>query len=130
MVGGLTDAKDWVVDKATAAGSWISDTASSAWSGITDFLSIDDGIVTKDGKVIQLSPDDNVYATKNMPTVVGDADAQRAMPSIPAPQPEFTDKNIIAAIQVLTEVLKGKNMSPEINIPDNSTVAFDQFRSA
>jgi len=130
VVGGLTDAKDWVVDKATAAGSWISDTASSAWSGITDFLSIDDGIVTKDGKVIQLSPDDNVYATKNMPTVVGDADAQRAMPSIPAPQPEFTDKNIIAAIQVLTEVLKGKNMSPEINIPDNSTVAFDQFRSA
>ena len=28
-------------------------------------LSIDDGIVTKDGKVIQLNPEDNVYAFKN-----------------------------------------------------------------
>ena len=65
-----------------------------------------------------------------MPTVVGDADAQRAMPSVPTPQAEFTDKGIIAAIQVLTEVLKSKNMSPEINIPDNSVVGFDQYRSA
>lgn len=30
-----------------------------------DMLSIDDGIVTKDGKVIQLNPEDNVYAFKN-----------------------------------------------------------------
>ena len=65
-----------------------------------------------------------------MPIVVGDADAQRAMPSVPTPRAEFTDKGIIAAIQVLTEVLKNKNMSPEISIPDNSTVGFDQYRSA
>lgn len=130
---GFKTAGDWVSDKATAAGDWIGDKASAAWDWITGNkpdAQIEDGIVTKDGKVIQLSPEDNVYATKNMPTVVGDADAQRAMPSIPAPQAEFTDKGIIAAIQVLTDVLKSKNMSPEINIPDNSTIAFDQFRSA
>lgn len=138
---GFSSAVDWVSDTASsawsatkegfsAAGDRISDTASSAWGGIKNFLSIDDGIITKDGKVIQLSPDDNVYATKNMPIVVGDADAQRAMPSVPTPQAEFTDKRIIAAIRDLTDVLKSKNMSPEINIPDNSTVGFDQYRSA
>lgn len=130
---GFKTAGDWISDKATAAGDWVGDKASAAWDWITGSkpdAQIEDGIVTKDGKVIQLSPEDNVYATKNMPTVVGDADAQRAMPSIPAPQAEFTDKGIIAAIQVLTDVLKSKNMSPEINIPDNSTIAFDQFRSA
>ena len=130
---GFKTAGDWISDKATATGDWVGDKASAAWDWITGNkpdAQIEDGIVTKDGKVIQLSPEDNVYATKNMPTVVGDADAQRAMPSIPAPQAEFTDKGIIAAIQVLTDVLKSKNMSPEINIPDNSTIAFDQFRSA
>ena len=130
---GFKTAGDWISDKATAAGDWVGDKASAAWSWITGSkpdAQIEDGIVTKDGKVIQLSPEDNVYATKNMPTVVGDADAQRAMPSVPTPQAEFTDKGIIAAIQVLTEVLKNKNMSPEISIPDNSTVGFDQYRSA
>lgn len=32
-----------------------------------DMFSIDDGIVTKDGKVIQLNPEDNVYAFKGTP---------------------------------------------------------------
>ena len=32
-----------------------------------DILSVDDGIVTKDGKVIQLNPEDNVYAFKGTP---------------------------------------------------------------
>lgn len=32
-----------------------------------DMFSIDDGIVTKDGKVIQLNPEDNVYAFKGAP---------------------------------------------------------------
>ena len=127
VTGALSGAWDATKEGLSAAGDWVSDAASG---GIKNFFSIDDGIITKDGKVIQLSPDDNVYATKNMPTVVGDADAQRAMPSIPTPQAEFTDKGIIAAIQVLTDVLKSKNMSPEINIPDNSTVGFDQYRSA
>ena len=130
---GFKTAGDWISDKATAAGDWVGDKASTAWDWITGNkpdAQIEDGIVTKEGKVIQLSPEDNVYATKNMPTVVGDADAQRAMPSVPTPQAEFTDKGIIAAIQVLTEVLKSKNMSPEINIPDNSVVGFDQYRSA
>lgn len=133
VTGALSGAWDATKEGFSAAGDWIGDKAASFWDRITGSSpdeQINDGIVTKDGKVIQLSPDDNVYATKNMPTVVGDADAQRAMPSIPAPQAEFTDKGIIAAIQVLTEVLKSKNMSPEINIPDNSTVGFDQYRSA
>ena len=133
VTGALSGAWDATKEGFSAAGDWIGDKATSFWNWITGSSpdeQINDGIVTKDGKVIQLSPDDNVYATKNMPTVVGDADAQRAMPSIPTPQAEFTDKGIIAAIQVLTEVLKNKNMSPEVNISDNSTVAFDQFRSA
>lgn len=133
VTGALSGAWDSVKSGVSAAGDWIGDKATSFWNWITGSSpdeQINDGIVTKDGKVIQLSPDDNVYATKNMPTVVGDADAQRAMPSVPAPQSEFTDKGIIAAIQVLTEVLKSKNMSPEINIPDNSIVGFDQYRSA
>lgn len=133
VTGALSGAWDATKEGFSAAGDWIGDKAASFWNWITGSSpdeQINDGIVTKDGKVIQLSPDDNVYATKNMPTVVGDADAQRAMPSVPAPQAEFTDKGIIAAIQVLTEVLKSKNMSPEINIPDNSVVGFDQYRSA
>ena len=133
VTGALSGAWDSVKGGVSAVGDWIGDKATSFWNWITGSSpdeQINDGIVTKDGKVIQLSPDDNVYATKNMPTVVGDADAQRAMPSVPTPQAEFTDKGIIAAIQVLTEVLKSKNMSPEINIPDNSVVGFDQYRSA
>ena len=133
VTGALSGAWDATKEGFSAAGDWIGDKATSIWNWVTGSSpdeQIDDGIVTKDGKVIQLSPDDNVYATKNMPTVVGDADAQRAMPSVPTPQAEFTDKGIIAAIQVLTEVLKSKNMSPEINIPDNSVVGFDQYRSA
>ena len=133
VTGALSGAWDATKEGFSAAGDWVGDKASAAWDWITGSkpdTQIEDGIVTKDGKVIQLSPEDNVYATKNMPTVVGDADAQRAMPSIPTPQAEFTDKGIIAAIQVLTEVLKNKNMSPDVNIPDNSTVAFDPFRSA
>ena len=133
VTGALSGAWDSVKSGVSAAGDWIGDKATSIWNWVTGSSpdeQVNDGIVTKDGKVIQLSPDDNVYATKNMPTVVGDADAQRAMPSVPTPQAEFTDKGIIAAIQVLTEVLKSKNMSPEINIPDNSVVGFDQYRSA
>ena len=133
VTGALSGAWDATKEGFSAAGDWIGDKATRIWNWVTGSSpdeQIDDGIVTKDGKIIQLSPDDNVYATKNMPTVVGDADAQRAMPSVPTPQAEFTDKGIIAAIQVLTEVLKSKNMSPEINIPDNSVVGFDQYRSA
>ena len=86
--------------------------------------------LTKDGKVIQLSPDDNVYATKNMPTVVGDADAQRAMPTIPVEHAEFTDVGIIEAIQELITVVKNKNMAPEINIEGDSSVNVEDFRTA
>lgn len=131
VTGALSGAWDSVKSGVSAAGDWIGDKATGLWvTGNSPDEQINDGIVTKEGKVIQLSPDDNVYATKNMPTVVGDADAQRAMPSVPTPQAAFADKGIIAAIQVLTEVLKSKNTSPEINIPDNSTVGFDQYRSA
>ena len=136
VTGALSGAWDSVKSGVSAAGDWIGDKTAGLRSWATSnnpveqIEQINDGIITKEGKVIQLSPDDNVYATKNMPTVVGDADAQRAMPSVPAPQAEFTDKGIIAAIQVLTDVLKSKNMSPEINISDSSTVGFDQYRSA
>ena len=90
---------------------------------------IDDGIVTKDGKVIELSPDDNVYATKNEPKVVRDQEAQRAMPDVPRTPAEFTDAGIISAIQVLTDVLRNKDMVTNVSAPEQS-VNFDQFRMA
>jgi hypothetical protein len=99
----------------------------SAGGGATDRIS--DGIVTKDGKVIELSPDDNVYATKNELRGPRDREAQAAMPNVPRSPAEFTDANIVAAIQVLTDVLKGKNMSTTVVSPGES-MNFDQFRMA
>jgi hypothetical protein len=69
---------------------------------------INDGIVTKDGRVIEVSPEDNIYATKNEFRSARDQEAQAAMPDVPKTPFEFTDASIIAAIQVLTEVLRNK----------------------
>ncbi|MGL5958106.1 MAG: hypothetical protein ACRCZZ_05895, partial [Phocaeicola sp.] len=98
--------------------------------GITPDATIDDGIVTKDGKVIKLSPDDNVYATKNEPTVMGDRDVQKAMPDIAFPSAEFTDENIVKAIQTLTEVLIKKNMTVNTGQESSESINFEQFRTA
>ena len=111
--------------------------AGDAWNWASGLFSgddtpddrIEDGIITKDGKVIKLSPDDNVYATKNEPKVIRDQEAQRAMPDVPTLPSEFTDAGIIAAIQVLTEVLRNKDMTTNI-LPPEEGISFDQFKMA
>lgn len=137
---GVTDAVSGGWDGLKTATGNIWDKTKSLASDAMDFVrgkkpdsSIEDGIVTKEGKVIELSPDDNVYATKNMPTVVGDTDAQRAMPLIPREQAEFTDKNIVAAIETLIRVLEQKNFSPSFSINGvgaEATIDYSKFQSA
>jgi hypothetical protein len=92
-------------------------------------VKIDDGIVTKDGRVIEVSPDDNIYATKNEFRGLRDREAQAAMPDVPRVPREFTDAGIIAELRVLTEVLRNKEMTPTV-ISAGDRVNFDQFRMA
>jgi hypothetical protein len=123
--GKIGEGCDWLKDKAGDAWSW----ATGLFSGGDSPDKINDGIVTKDGKVIELSPDDNVYATKNEPKVIRDREAQRAMPDVPIAHNEFTDVGIIKAIEVLTEVLRHKDLAPSV-ITQGESVNFDQFRMA
>jgi len=126
-LGKVGEGWDWL--KGKAGDAW--DFASGLFSGNSSSTNdrINDGIVTKDGKVIELSPDDNVYATKNEPKVVRDQEAQRAMPDVPITPAEFTDTGIIKAIEVLTEVLRHKEMAPAV-VTQGESVNFDQFRMA
>lgn len=48
-------------------GSRTTESGKRIWSTEKASIGIDDGIVTKDGKVIQLNPQDNVYAFKGTP---------------------------------------------------------------
>lgn len=86
-----------------------------------------DAFVLKDGKVIQLSDDDNVYATKNTPRVARDIEAQRAMPSVSHPPAEFTDEKIIAKIEELIAVIAKKNMTVNVAAPFQET-NFSKYR--
>ena len=130
--GKANDAKNWVADVLSGEVSTDVSTGDLNDDIATNDVStdgMDDGIVTKDGKVIKLSPDDNVYATKNEPRVIRDQEAQRAMPDVPRIPAEFTDAGIIKAIQVLTDVLKNKDMLTTV-IPPVESISFDQFRMA
>jgi hypothetical protein len=148
VLGKVSEGWDWLKGKAGDALSGakdiaggVKDTAGGAWSGFTDLFAdhrgdspdapstVDDGIITKDGRVIKLSPDDNVYATKNDLAGVRDQEAQAAMPGVPRTPAEFTDAGIIAAIQMLTDVLKNKKMSTTVVSPAES-MNFDQYRMA
>lgn len=57
---------DWKVMGSifTEYGSRTASHAVNAWDAMKGSVGIDDGIVTKDGKVIQLNPSDNIYAFK------------------------------------------------------------------
>jgi hypothetical protein len=127
-LGAISRGWDWAKGKAGEGLDWFTGLFSGDDSQHVPER-INDGIVTKEGKVIELSPDDNVYATKNEPRVIRDREAQAAMPDVPRLPAEFTDAGIIAAIQVLTDVLKNKEMAAVVNSPGES-VNFDQYRMA
>jgi hypothetical protein len=140
ILGTVGDGLDWAKGKAGDAGNWIKEKAGGVGDWFTGLFSgggdsseasaqINDGIVTKEGKVIELSPDDNVYATKNELRGVRDQETQAAMPDVPRTPVEFTDAGIVAAIQVLTDVLKNKEMSTTVVSPGES-MNFDQYRMA
>ena len=60
---------DWdaVKDIWKEYGSRTTSAGGRIWSAEKASVGIDDGIVTKDGKVIQLNPEDNIYAFKGTP---------------------------------------------------------------
>lgn len=60
---------DWKSMKSifTEYGERTASHATNVWDAMKGSVGIDDGIVTKDGKVIQLNPQDNVYAFKGTP---------------------------------------------------------------
>jgi hypothetical protein len=128
-LGAVSEGWDWVKGKAHEGLDWFTGLFSGGDDSAGATAKINDGIVTKDGRVIAVSPDDNIYATKNDFKTSRDQETQAAMPDVPKTPAEFTDAGIIAAIQVLTEVLKNKEMSTTITSPGES-INFDQFRMA
>jgi len=107
------------------------DAAASGGSLPTPSASIDDGIVYKDGKVIKISDDDNVIATKSEP-VIGDRETNKAaaVPVAPAVK-EFSDGNIVDALMQILAALKEKEFSPVINSGGGDGVMdFDGLRTA
>jgi hypothetical protein len=125
--GGILDAgkagMDWIGDKASGAGDWLTG------GGQRADASINDGIVLKNGKIIEISPDDNVYATKNEPKVIRDQEAQAAMPSVQKTPAEFTDKNIVAMLQAILDRLNKMNIQPQV-ITSGGDVNFDGLKMA
>jgi hypothetical protein len=125
--GGLLDAGKeglaWLGDKAAAVGNFLVGGDQEADA------SINDGIVLKSGKVVELSPDDNVYATKNEPRVVRDQEAQAAMPSVPKTPAEFTDKNIVAMLQAILARLDKIDVKPQV-VTSGGDINFDGLKMA
>jgi hypothetical protein len=128
-LGEVGEGWDWLKGRAGEGLNWFTGLFSGEDDSSGAHVRINDGIVTKNGQVVEVSPDDNIYATKNEFRNVRDREAQAAMPDIPKNSREFTDAGIIAAIQVLTDVLRNKEIAPAIISPGES-INFDQFRMA
>jgi hypothetical protein len=134
VLDGLKDFGGGVVDAGKAGLDWLGDKASGAWDWIRGEdrradASINDGIVLKNGKIIEISPDDNVYATKNEPRVIRDQEAQAAMPSVQKTPAEFTDKNIVAMLQSILDRLNKMDIQPQV-ITSGGDVNFDGLKMA
>jgi len=135
---GASAAFDWVKDKGTSVVNAV--TGKSAKSpavpipeGVDssdDVPSIEDGVVYKDGKVVRVSDDDNIIATKNEP-FIGDRETNQAaaVPVMPAVK-EFSDSNIISVLTQILTVLKEKEFSPVINEGSDAGMDFDGLRTA
>jgi hypothetical protein len=134
VLDGIKDFGGEILDTGKTGLDWLGDKASSAWDWLTGGgrqpdATINDGIVLKNGKVIEISQDDNVYATKNEPRVIRDQEAQAAMPSIQKSPAEFTDKNIVAMLQVILDRLNKMNVQPQV-ITSGGDVNFDGLKMA
>jgi hypothetical protein len=134
VLDGLKDFGGGVLDAGKAGLDWLGDKASGVWDrlageGRQADASINDGIVLKNGKVIEISSDDNVYATKNEPRIIRDQEAQAAMPSIQKTPAEFTDKNIVAMLQTILERLNKMNIQPQV-VTSGGDVNFEGLKMA
>jgi hypothetical protein len=134
VLDGLKDIGGGLLDAGKSGLSWLGDKASGAWDQLTGDgqkadVSINDGIVLKNGKVVEISPDDNVYATKNEPRVIRDREAQAAMPSIQKTPAEFTDKNIVAMLQAILDKLNKMNIQPQV-VTSGGDINFDGLKMA
>jgi hypothetical protein len=134
VLDGLKDIGGGLLNAGKSGFSWLGDKASGAWDQLTGGgrradASINDGIVLKSGKIVELSPDDNVYATKNEPRVVRDQEAQAAMPSVQKTPAEFTDKNIIAMLQAILDRLNKINIQPQV-VTSVGDINFDGLKMA
>jgi hypothetical protein len=134
VLDGLKDFGSGILDAGKEGLDWLGNKASGAW----DFLTgggrqpdavINDGIVLKNGKIIEISPEDNVYATKNEPKVIRDQEAQAAMPSIQKTPAEFTDKNIVAMLQAILDRLNKMDIQPKV-VTAGGDVNFDGLKMA
>jgi hypothetical protein len=134
VLDGLKDFGGGLLDAGKSGMDWLGDKASGAWDWLTGNgqqpdASINDGIVLKNGRVIEISPEDNVYATKNEPRVVRDQEAQAAMPSIQRTPAEFTDKNIVAMLQAILDRLGKIDVRPQV-VTSGGDINFDGLKMA
>ena len=134
VLGALKDVGSGALDLGKAGLEWLGDKAADVrdWATgekSTPDASIDDGIVLKNGKVIELSQDDNVYATKNEPKVIRDREAQAAMPNIPKTPVDFSDKNIVMMLQMILDRLNKMDIQPQV-ITSGGDINFDGLKMA
>jgi hypothetical protein len=134
VLDGIKDFGSGALEAGKAGLDWLGDKASGAWDWMTGRdsgpdASINDGIVLKNGKVIEISPDDNVYATKKEPGVIRDREAQAAMPSVQKTPAEFTDKNIVAMLQAILDRLNKLDVRPQV-ITSGGDVNFEGLKMA
>jgi hypothetical protein len=134
VLNGLKGFGEGALDAGQAGLDWLGDKASGAWDWLTGEgrsadASINDGIVLKNGKIIEISPEDNVYATKNEPRVIRDQEAQAAMPSIQKTPAEFTDKNIVAMLQAILDRLDKMDIRPQV-VTSGGDINFDGLKMA
>jgi hypothetical protein len=128
----------WDKLKSGGSAAWegLKGAAGNVWDFFTgdkapsDVPAINDGIVYKDGKVVKISDDDNIIATRKEP-FVGDKETNHAaaIPVMPSNK-EFSDVNIVSVLSQILTVLKEKEFSPTINSGSDGGMNFDGLRTA
>jgi hypothetical protein len=98
-----------------------------------------DAVISKDGTLYPISDDDNVYATTNPLSINPDSNVRDAA-AVPASSGggEFTDVNIVAALQQLIQAVSSQRPAPiQVSVPSASggggqtaiPINFNQYRS-
>lgn len=94
---------------------------------------VEDAIITKTGKVIRTSPEDNILATKRMPSLsnIGfDKEIISALNDIYKKDSNFKSSEIVDAIKEQTAVIKEKGFNNVINNTLPNEFNFDTVRMA